>query len=73
MKQRSTTKRDPKIEAFLDELDAMSDDAIDWEASPKTTAADWEDAEVLLPVDRETFRAVEAFVAKRRQRAGTDD
>ena len=69
MKKRSTTKRDPEIEAFLDYLDAMPAEAIDWETSPKITAADWADAEVLLPVDRKTFRAVEAFVSKRRERA----
>lgn len=64
-------ERDPEVEAFLQDLDAMPDGEIDWETSPKTTAADWEDAEVLLPVDRETFRAVEAFLAKRKERSRT--
>jgi hypothetical protein len=70
MKKRSTAKRDPEVEAFLDYLDAMPSEAIDWETSPRTTAADWADAEVLLPVDRKTFHAIEAFIAKRRERAG---
>ena len=63
--------RDPEVEAFLREHDAMPDEKIDWETSPKTPAADWEDAEVLLPVDRETFHAVEAFPAKRKERTRT--
>jgi hypothetical protein len=57
MKKPSTMKRDPEVEAFLDYLDTMPDEAIDWENAPRTTAADWQNAEVLLPVDRDIFEA----------------
>jgi hypothetical protein len=55
MKKSSTMKRDPEVEAFLNYLDSMPDAAIDWKNAPKTTAADWETAEILLPVDRDIF------------------
>jgi hypothetical protein len=36
---------------------------------PATTEADWQDAELLIPIDRETYREFQAFLAKRRKKA----
>jgi len=44
------------------------DDEIDCSEIPATTAADWRDAEVLLPVTPEEFRAIKEFVQSRRER-----
>jgi hypothetical protein len=45
----------------------MPEETIDYETAPKTTASDWADAEVLIPVDRETFKEIEALLARRRE------
>src|SRR5277367_4425285 len=70
MKKPSTMKRDPEVEAFLDYLDSMPAEAIDWETAPKTTAADWENAEVLLPVDRDIFEEAEKKQLRRIRASG---
>jgi hypothetical protein len=36
---------------------------------PATVAADWEDAELLIPIDEETYREFRAFLAERRKSA----
>lgn len=43
---------------FLDTPEAK----IDYREIPATTAADWSDAEVLLPVTQNEFRAIERFI-----------
>jgi hypothetical protein len=57
---------DDKLRAFLDELYAMPESAVDYQSAPKTTASDWDDAEVLLPVTRGEFNAIQEFIAERR-------
>lgn len=61
-----TTSHDPKLKAFLDKLCAMPESAVDYANAPKTTAEDWKDAEVLLPVSRDEFKAIEEFLSVRR-------
>jgi hypothetical protein len=63
-----TASHDPKLEAFLDELCAKPEAAIDYVNAPKTTAEDWKDAEVLLPVSRDEFKAIERFLEALRAR-----
>ena len=41
---------------------------IDYSDIPPTTRVDWEDAEVLLPVSEEEFRAIKQFISDRRRR-----
>jgi hypothetical protein len=36
---------------------------------PPTTAKDWENAELLIPIDPETYREFRAFLARRRKKA----
>jgi hypothetical protein len=36
---------------------------------PATTAADWENAEVLIPIDEETYREFQSFLAARQQKS----
>jgi hypothetical protein len=64
------TRPDRPREYFAKLLD-QPDDEIDYSEIPATTAADWQDAEVLLPVTPEEFRAIKQFVQTRRQREGT--
>jgi len=45
---------------------------IDYSDIPPTTAADWKDAEILLPVTAEEFQAIKQFISRRRhQTAGS--
>ena len=46
---------------------ATPEDKIDYSEIPPTTAADWDDAEVLFPVTAEEFRAIKTFINRRRQ------
>ena len=57
---------DNQLKAFLDDLCAMPDSAVDYQNAPRTTAEDWADAEVLLPVTRDEFDAIQDFIAARR-------
>jgi hypothetical protein len=50
----------------------VPDGAIDYSEIPATTAADWQDAEVLLPVTPEEFRAIKEFLQARRRRGGDE-
>lgn len=43
--------------------------ASDLREMPATTEADWQDAELLVPIDQETYREFQAFLAKRRKKA----
>ena len=61
------TQQDKPREYFAAILD-VPEEAIDYSEIPPTTAADWEDAEVLLPVTREEFNAIKQFIRARRQR-----
>jgi hypothetical protein len=49
-------------------LRKMSDDQIDFSDIPRSSAADWKDAEVLIPIDEETYREFLEFQASRRSR-----
>ena len=37
---------------------------------PATTEADWQDAELLIPIDPETYREFREFLNKRRRQVG---
>lgn len=63
------TTRPDRPRAYFAKLLNQPDDAIDYSEIPATTAADWQDAEVLLPVTPEEFRAIKQFVQTRRQQA----
>lgn len=65
-----TTRPDPPREYFAKLLDQRDED-IDYSEIPATTAADWQDAEVLLPVTAEEFRAIKEFVRSRRERSSS--
>ncbi len=60
------TRADKPKEYFARLLDILEDN-IDYSDIPATTAADWEGAEILLPVTAEEFRAIKQFIRARRQ------
>jgi hypothetical protein len=62
-----STRPDQPREYFAKLLDQRDED-IDYSEIPVTTRADWQDAEVLLPVMAEEFRAIKEFVLSRRRR-----
>jgi hypothetical protein len=62
-----TSRPDKPREYFARLLD-LPDEAIDYSEIPATDAADWQDAEVLLPVTQEEFRAIKEFLQTLRQR-----
>lgn len=64
------TRPDKPKDYFAKLLD-MPENEIDYSEIPSTTKADWADAEVLLPVTAEEFRAIGEFIRERRQR-GSD-
>jgi predicted transcriptional regulator/uncharacterized DUF497 family protein len=67
------TRADKPKEYFAELLD-LPEDKIDYRDIPPTTAADWEDAEVLLPLTAEEFTAVSRFIRVRRENdLETDD
>jgi hypothetical protein len=59
------TRPDKPKEYFFKLLE-IPEEKIDYSAIPPTTAADWEDVEVLLPVSAEEFRAIKQFIRNRR-------
>jgi hypothetical protein len=65
-----TSRVDKPRDYFATLLDQRDED-IDYAEIPATTRADWEDAEVLLPVTADEFRAIKEFVLSRR-RLGND-
>ena len=64
------TRPDKPKDYFVKLLD-IPESEIDYREIPPTTKADWADAEVLLPVTAEEFRAINEFIRDRRQR-GSD-
>jgi hypothetical protein len=64
-----STRADRPRDYFAKLLD-QPDEKIDYSEIPATTRADWEDAEVLLPVTADEFRAIREFVRSRRERDG---
>ena len=66
-----STRRDKPPEYFAKLLD-IREEKIDYSEIPATTRADWEDAEVLLPVNAEEFRAIQQFIRKRRHRRSAE-
>ena len=67
------TPSSDELNKFLDELCALPESAIDYTNAPKTTAEDWKDAEVLLPVSHDEFKAIEKFLATLRMKNTTGD
>jgi hypothetical protein len=65
-----STRRDKPREYFA-KLPNIPEEKIDYGEIPATTPADWEDAEVLLPVNAEEFKAIQEFVQRRRQLTNT--
>ena len=63
-----STRADKPKAYFAKLLDTAEAD-IDYREVPTTTAADWEDAEVLLPVTAAEFRAIKQFIQTRRSKA----
>jgi hypothetical protein len=63
------TTRENKPKEYFAKLLDISEDEIDYSEAPRTSGADWDDAEVLLPVTAEEFRAVKHFIRERRGRA----
>lgn len=59
--------RPDKPKEYFSKLLDTPEDQIDYREIPATKAADWENAEVLLPVTAEEFRAIEQFIRARRQ------
>ena len=64
-------RADQPKEHFARLLD-VADDRIDYGEIPATAAVDWKNAEVLLPVSAEKFRAIGQFIRARRQERGPD-
>jgi hypothetical protein len=56
-----STRPDKPREYFAKLLDTP-EEQINYSVIPPTAATDWEDAEVLLPVTVEEFRAIKQFV-----------
>jgi len=55
-----------KPRGYFAKLLDVPDDEIDYRDIPRTTAADWENAEVLLPLTAEEFSAVSQLIRARR-------
>jgi hypothetical protein len=64
-----STRPDKPEEYFAKFLDTPEEE-IDYSEIPPTTTADWEAAEVLLPVTVEEFRAIKQFVHRLREQGG---
>src|SRR5690349_4599260 len=62
-------ERPVKPKQYFGKLLSIPEDKIDYTDSPPTTSADWEDAEVLLPVTPDEFRAIKKFIRDRRKNA----
>jgi hypothetical protein len=60
------TRPDKPKEYFAKLLD-VPEEKIDYSDIPSTTTIDWENAEVLLPVTPEEFRAIKQFIRARRE------
>jgi hypothetical protein len=63
-----------KPKEYFQRLLDIPEEQIDYTDSPPTTAADWEDAEVLFPVTPEEFHAIKKFILTwREQDSGASD
>jgi hypothetical protein len=60
------TRPDKPKEYFAKLLD-VTDEQIDYSEVSSTIVADWENAEVLLPVTAEEFQTIRRFVRRRRE------
>lgn len=67
-----STRADKPRDYFATLLDQRDED-IDYSEISPTTRADWQDAEVLLPVTAEEFRAIKEFVLSRRRGSDLDE
>ena len=61
------TRKDKPKEYFVKLLN-IPEIEVDYRETPATSPANWEDAEVLLPVSLEEFRAIQEFIQDRRRR-----
>jgi hypothetical protein len=59
--------REDKPKAYFSRLLDVPDEEIDYGEIPPTSRADWENAEVLLPVTVEEFQAIKKFLRDRRR------
>ena len=59
--------RPDKPKEYFAKLLDVTDEEIDYSEVSSTTAADWENAEVLLPVTAEEFQTIRRFVRRRRE------
>ncbi|HXC14522.1 MAG TPA: hypothetical protein VNV39_17010 [Stellaceae bacterium] len=64
--------RPVKPKEYFTKLFDIPEGEIDYADSPPTTMAEWEDAEVLLPVTADEFRALKEFILNRRQQDAKD-
>jgi hypothetical protein len=62
----SADPRTPRID--VERLRGMTDDTIDFSEIARTTQADWDGAELLVPIDEETYREFREFLARKRRR-----
>jgi hypothetical protein len=63
-----------KPKEYFQRLLDIPEEQIDYNDSPPTTAADWEDADVLCPVTPEEFHAIKKFILTRREQdSGVSD
>ena len=67
-----STRPDKPKEYFSKLLD-VAEGEIDYSEIPRTSRVDWENAEVLLPVTAEEFRAIKEFLRDRRQYGRSDE
>ena len=61
--------RPDKPREYFAKLLEIAEEKIDYSEVPPTTRADWEDAEVLLPVTPQEFEAIKEFIRDRRRRS----
>jgi len=61
--------RDDKPKEYFSKLLDLPDTDIDYREVPATTKSDWQDAEILLPVTEQEFRAIENFVRTHRKKS----
>jgi len=59
--------RPDKPKEYFAKLLDIPEEKIDYGEIPSTAAIDWENAEVLLPVTPEEFRAIKQFIRVRRE------
>ncbi|MFZ3234731.1 MAG: hypothetical protein WA417_15255 [Stellaceae bacterium] len=65
-----STRPDKPKKYFTQLLDTPAEE-IDYSEIPPTAAADWEGAEILLPVTAEEFEAIKRFIHRRREQSAS--